>query len=156
MAPQAPDITLRLAAVPGQLKFDLTELTVAPGQLVEIVYTNPDAMQHNFVLGAAGSLDALGAAADTLSQSPSGLAQQYVPDIPQVIFSTKLVEPGQTVTFQFRAPADPGRYPYLCTFPAHWRVMNGILNVVQPQGRGGVGRFSLRLRASGLGSSVVR
>ena len=139
VAPAAPDVTLRLAAVPGQLKFDVTELTVAPGQLVEIVYTNPDAMQHNFVLGAAGSLDALGAAADTLSQSPSGLAQQYVPDIPQVLFSTKLVEPGQTVTFQFRAPSDPGRYPYLCTFPAHWRVMNGILNVVQPQGRGGRG-----------------
>ena len=139
VAPQAPDVTLRLAAVPGQLKFDLTELTVAPGQLVEIVYTNPDAMQHNFVLGAAGALDVLGAAADALSQSPAGLAQQYIPDIPQVIFSTKLVEPGQTVTFQFRAPSDPGRYPYLCTFPAHWRVMNGILNVVQPQGRGGRG-----------------
>jgi putative membrane-bound dehydrogenase-like protein len=139
VAPQAPDVVLRLTAVPGQLKFDLTELTVAPGQLVEIVYSNPDAMQHNFVLGAAGALDVLGAAADTLSQSPAGLAQQYIPDIPQVLFSTKLVEPGQTVTFQFRAPSDPGRYPYLCTFPAHWRVMNGILNVVQPQGRGGRG-----------------
>ena len=124
---------------PGQLKFDLTELTVAPGQLVEIVFSNPDAMQHNFVLGAAGALDVLGAAADTLSQSPAGLAQQYIPDIPQVLFSTKLVEPGQTVTFQFRAPSEPGRYPYVCTFPAHWRVMNGILNVVQPQGRGGRG-----------------
>ncbi len=139
VAPQAPDVVLRLASVPGQLKFDLTELTVAPGQLVEIVYSNPDAMQHNFVLGAAGALDVLGAAADTLSQSPAGLAQQYIPDIPQVLFSTKLVEPGQTVTFQFRAPSDPGRYPYLCTFPAHWRVMNGILNVVAPQGRGGRG-----------------
>ena len=139
VAPPAPDVVLRLAAIPGQLKFDLTELTVATGQLVEVVYSNPDAMQHNFVLGAAGSLDVLGAAADTLSQSPAGLAQQYIPDIPQVLFSTKLVEPGQTVTFQFRAPADPGRYPYLCTFPAHWRVMNGILNVVQPQGRGGRG-----------------
>jgi putative membrane-bound dehydrogenase-like protein len=139
VAPQAPDVVLRIAAVPGQLKFDLSELTVAPGQLVEIVYSNPDAMQHNFVLGAAGTLDVLGAAADTLSQSPAGLAQHYIPDIPQVIFSTKLVEPGQTVTFQFRAPSEPGRYPYVCTFPAHWRVMNGILNVVEPQGRGGRG-----------------
>jgi uncharacterized protein len=139
VAPQAPDVVLRIAAVPGQLKFDLTELTVAPGQLVEIVFSNPDAMQHNFVLGAAGSLEVLGAAADTLSQSPAGLAQQYIPDIPQVLFPTKLVEPGQTVTFQFRAPSDAGRYPYVCTFPAHWRVMNGILNVVQPQGRGGRG-----------------
>ena len=139
VAPAAPDVVLRLTAVPGQLKFDLTELTVAPGQLVEIVFTNPDAMQHNFVLGATGALEAVGTAADKLAQSPSGLAQQYVPDMPQVLFSTKLVEPGETARFQFRAPTAAGDYPYLCTFPAHWRVMNGILHVVQPQGRGGRG-----------------
>jgi azurin len=137
VAPQAPDVVLKIAAVPGQLKYDQSELTVAPNQLVEIVFTNPDAMQHNFVLAAANALDVVGAAADTLSQSPAGLSQNYVPEIPQVLFSTKLVDPGQTVTFQFKAPSDPGRYPYLCTFPAHWRVMNGILNVVQPQGRRG-------------------
>ena len=39
-------------------------------------------MQHNFVLGAQGSLDALGAAADVVARSPNGLAQQYVPDSP--------------------------------------------------------------------------
>jgi azurin len=139
VAPAVPDVVLRLTAVPGQLKFDLTELTVAPGQLVEVVFSNPDAMQHNFVLGASGSLDAIGNAADKLAQSPSGLAQQYVPDIPQVLFSTKLIEPKETARFQFRAPTTVGDYPYICTFPAHWRVMNGVLHVVQPQGRGGRG-----------------
>ena len=49
VAPQAPDVVLRIASVPGQLKFDQTELTVAPGQLVEISFTNPDAMQHNTI-----------------------------------------------------------------------------------------------------------
>jgi uncharacterized protein len=136
VAPQAPDVTLRIAAVPGQLKFDLAELTVAPNQLVEIVFSNPDAMQHNFVLGASGALEAIGNAADKLAQSPTGLAQNYVPDMPQVLFSTKLIEPGETARFQFRAPATAGQYPYICTFPAHWRIMNGTLYVVQPQGRG--------------------
>ena len=139
VAPAAPDVTLRITAVPGQLKFDLAELTVAPNQLVEIVFVNPDAMQHNFVLGATGSLEAIGTAADKLAQSPAGLAQQYVPDMPQVLFSTKLVEPNETARFQFRAPATAGDYPYLCTFPAHWRIMNGMLHVVTPQGRGGRG-----------------
>jgi azurin len=91
------------------------------------------------VLGAPGSLEAIGAAADKMSQSPAGLAQGYIPDIPQVLYSTKLIDPGQTVSFQFKAPTDPGRYPYVCTFPAHWRVMNGVLNVAAPQGRGGRG-----------------
>ena len=93
VAPRLRTSMLRIAAVPGQLKFDLAELTVAPDQLVEIVFSNPDAMQHNFVLGAAGSLDAIGAAADTLVESPAGLAQGTCPDMPQVLFSTKLVEP---------------------------------------------------------------
>ena len=139
VAPQAPDVALRLSVVPGQMKFDKAELNVGPGQLVEVVYTNPDVMQHNFVLGAPDSLNAIGEAGDKLATSPSGLAQGYVPDIPQILFSTKLLEPGQTMTFQFRAPSKTGQYPYVCTFPAHWRTMNGVLNVVAPAGRGRAG-----------------
>ena len=100
-----------------------------PGQLVEIVFANPDVMQHNFVLGAPGSLATIGEAGDRLATSPTGLAQGYVPDLPQVLYSTKLLEPGQTVIFQFRAPTTGGQYPYVCTFPAHWRTMNGIIEV---------------------------
>jgi azurin len=133
---QAPDVTFRLSAAAGEMKFDKTELTVAPGQLVEIIFTNPDAMQHNFVLGAPASLQVIGAASDELARSPSGVAQQYVPQIPQVIFYTKLVEPGETLTVQFRAPSQAGDYPYVCTFPGHWRIMNGLLHVQAPQGRG--------------------
>ena len=106
VAPQAPDLVVRLSVIPGQLKYDKAELNVAPGQLVEVVFTNPDVMQHNFVLGAPGSLNAIGEAGDKLATSPSGLSQGYVPDMPQVLFSTKLLDPGQTVTFQFRAPAN--------------------------------------------------
>ena len=138
-AAQAPDVVLRLGVVPGELKFDLAELTVAPGQLVEIVFVNSDQMQHNFLLGAEGSLNAIGEAADRLAQSPSAQAQQYVPEIPQVLHATKLVDPGQTVTIQFRAPAAAGDYPYVCTFPGHWRIMNGVLHVTPPAGRGGRG-----------------
>ncbi len=132
----APDVVIRLTVTPGEMKFDKTELSVTPGQLVEIVFTNPDAMQHNFLLGAPDSLQAIGTAADELARSPNGMAQQYVPQIPQVLFFTKLVEPGETVTVQFKAPAQPGQYPYVCTFPGHWRIMNGILTVQAPQGRG--------------------
>ena len=135
-ATQAPDVVLRLGVLPGQLKFDLPELTVAPGQLVEIVFVNSDQMQHNFLLGAPGTLDQIGAAADQLAASPAAAAQQYVPEIPQVLYSTRLVDPGQTLAFQFKVPGQEGQYPYVCTFPGHWRIMNGILKVVAPAGRG--------------------
>jgi len=61
--------------------------------------------------------------------TPDGMAQQFVPAIPEVLFATALVDPGQTLTVQFRAPSEPGQYPFVCTFPGHWRVMNGILYV---------------------------
>jgi uncharacterized protein len=132
----APDVVIRLSVKSGEMQFDKTELTVAPNQVVEIVFINPDTMQHNVVVGQPGSLQAIGAAADELARTPNGPAQQYVPQVPQVIFSTKLVEPGETLTVQFKAPAQTGDYPYVCTFPGHWRVMNGILHVQAPQGRG--------------------
>jgi azurin len=137
VAPQAPDVVIRLIAVKDQMRFDLSQITVAPGQLVEIVFVNADAMLHNFVLGAPGSLNAIGEAADKMATTPeAALQQQYVPEMSAVLFSTKLVDPGQTISAQFRAPSSPGQYPYICTFPAHWRTMNGVLNVVTPSGRG--------------------
>ena len=74
--------------------------------------TNTDVMPHNFILGAPGSLEAIGAAADALMSSPTGAVQQFVPDLPQVLASTRLLEPGQSITIQFRAPGQAGAYPY--------------------------------------------
>ena len=30
----------------------------------------------------------------------------------------------------FDVPNQPGEYPYVCTFPNHWRTMNGVMHVV--------------------------
>jgi putative membrane-bound dehydrogenase-like protein len=128
-AVQAPDVVLRLGVVRGQMKFDASELAAVAGQLVEVVFVNADEMPHNFVLGAIGSLDEIGLAADKVATTPGGAALQYIPDIPQVLAASRLVDPGQTATIRFRAPAQPGSYPFVCTFPAHWRVMNGVLKV---------------------------
>jgi azurin len=146
----APDVVLQLGVVPNEMKFSTTALTVQAGQLVEIAYTNADQVQHNFVLGAPGSLQQIGAAADAYARDPGAAAQAYVPDAPQIIFKTNLVSAGDTVRFQFRAPSDPGDYPYLCTFPGHWRMMNGVLTVTPAFGRGrGGGRGA---RAGGRGA----
>ena len=127
-----PDVVLTLGVIPHQLKFDKTDLTVGAGQLVQLVFTNQDQMPHNFILGMPGSLEEMGKAADALMTSPDAAAQQYMPAIPVVVFATPLLQPGQTITLMFRAPANPGQYPYVCTFPGHWRIMNGVLTVTAP------------------------
>ncbi len=138
----APDVTLQLGVVPNEMKFSTSQLTVQAGQLVEIVFTNTDEMQHNFVLGAEGSLQAIGAAADQLATQPGAAAQGYVPDVAQILAKTTLLNRGETARVQFRAPSAAGDYPYMCTFPAHWRLMNGTLHVIVPpaRGRGAGGR----------------
>jgi azurin len=58
-----------------------------------------------------------------------GAEKNYVPAIPQVIAATPLVNPDGTYRLRFTAPAQTGNYPYVCTFPGHWRIMNGIMKV---------------------------
>jgi azurin len=128
-APRRPDVVLKVGVLKGQLKFDVNELRVQAGQLVELVFTNIDEMPHNFLLGAQGSLERIGVAADAMTTNPNAMQQSFVPDIADVLASTRLVDPGQSVTIQFKAPPQEGQYPYVCTFPGHWRIMNGILHV---------------------------
>jgi len=45
------------------------------------------------------------------------------------LFSTPLVNPGQNYTLKFKAPANTGDYPFVCTFPGHWSIMNGVMKV---------------------------
>lgn len=123
------DIVLNLGVIQNQMKYDQESLTVKAGALVEIRFKNDDFMQHNLLIISQGSLDKVGAAADALATASDGAAQQYVPNMPEVLYSTKLVDPNTEVVLRFRAPEEPGEYPFVCTFPGHWRIMNGILKV---------------------------
>ena len=46
-----------------------------------------------------------------------------------MIVATKLLQPGQNETITFKAPTEPGDYPFLCTFPGHATMMKGVLTV---------------------------
>jgi azurin len=52
-----------------------------------------------------------------------------------VLVYTDVVSPQNEFSISFLAPTEPGRYPYLCTFPGHWMVMNGELIVAPPRAR---------------------
>jgi len=111
------------------MKFDKELLTAKAGTTVQIVFQNPDHMQHNFVLIKPKTLERVGAAADKLAQDPAGTKLNYVPRTPDVLQATPLINPGGKFTITFTVPDTPGDYPFVCTFPGHWRIMNGILRV---------------------------
>jgi putative membrane-bound dehydrogenase-like protein len=121
---------IKLGVIKNEMKYDLKSFTVEAGKPVEIVFENQDFMQHNLVITQIGSLNNVGKAADKLASDPRGAEMHYVPDLPEVLFKTKLVDPQGSVTLTFIAPDKPGDYPFVCTFPGHWSIMNGTMKVV--------------------------
>ena len=115
-----------LSVLPGLLRFDMTSFTVTAGTRVRLVFTNPGDMPHNAVFVVPGQAEAVGIAADLMEGGG------YVPDMEAVLFSTPMVNPGGTASLVFAAPPEPGDYPFLCTFPGHWRLMQGTMVVTAP------------------------
>lgn len=126
-----PDQTIILKTVKHEMKFEQEQLTAKAGTVVEIIFDNVDFMQHNFLLLKPGSFQKVGAAADKLAESPEGLKLEYIPQIPEVLAATPLVNPDSKFRLKFRVPDIPGNYPYICSYPGHWRIMNGVLKVVK-------------------------
>ena len=122
--------TLLLRTIPHEMKYDRSVLTVEAGKPIAIVFQNNDLMPHNLVIVKPGTMEAVGNAAELLGTQPGSEEQAFVPPTDDVLWHTSLVHPGQTTRLTFVAPKEPGNYPYVCTFPGHWRVMNGTLRVV--------------------------
>ena len=113
---------------PG-LKFDTELLEAKAGEKVAIEFVNndPTGMMHNLAVVAPGSLQKVIAAA--MSIGPKAMEQNFVPEIPEVLGSTPQVAPGRKYTLYVTVPNTAGDYPFVCTYPGHGQVMNGIMRV---------------------------
>ena len=120
---------VRIGTVPHTMRYDTTRIDVLPGQPVEITLINPDDMPHNLLIAKPGSLRRIGRAADAQGETGEALLRDYVPAVSGILHASPLVLPGESATLSFIAPTRPGRYPYICTYPAHWQMMNGVLHV---------------------------
>lgn len=125
---------VEIVCVPGVMRWEPKEFNVPAGTLLEIVMRNDDSMQHNLLVVAPGSLSEIGVAADRMSTTAEGKAREYVPDSPKVLHVMGMVEPGQRGSLWLFAPAKPATYPLVCTYPGHWRMMNGKMKVTKPAG----------------------
>ena len=125
----SPDKTLTVGTIPG-MKYDVTELEVKAGSKVKLVFNNlDDDMTHNLVIVEPGTADEVGLAAFSLGVKASQMS--YVPNNNKVLFHTTLLQPESSQTIYFTAPAKPGNYSFVCTYPGHHTLMRGILKVVK-------------------------
>ena len=114
---------VKITALREQMAFDRDVLVLQAGQPVEITFKNDDQMPHNLVVVRPGSMEKVGVAADQLALVSSESEKQYVPQIPEVLHHTGMIDSGKSAKLVFEVPAEEGVYPILCSFPGHWLKM---------------------------------
>jgi len=129
-APAAAAVATIELTANDSMKFNQTRFEVSAGQDVKVTMTNLGtmpkvAMGHNFILLKKGTdlkafTDAAIMAAAT-DYVPASLADQ-------IIAHTKLLGPKQSDEVTFKAPTEPGEYPFICSFPAHY--LSGMKGVI--------------------------
>ena len=113
------------------LQYEPKRLRVAPGSRVALTFHNTDpGMPHNVVVVKADQLNKIGEQAMMLASNPRAIATHYVPNDPAEICFSPILNPGDQYTVYFEAPMQPGRYRFLCTYPGHWKVMQGSLHIL--------------------------
>lgn len=125
------EIVIKLAALPGKMVFDKDLFEVPAGKTVSILFDNRDQMPHNVLILEPGTEEKVGTAADNMAALPDGYEKNFVPDLKEVLFFTPLVSSSQVYQLDFTAPAQPGDYPFICSFPGHWRMMKGVMRVLE-------------------------
>ena len=110
----------------SKMSFDMKSMKVSSGTTIKLTIksTSPDAsMPHNWVLVHKGTMELV-----AMAGLQAGRELGFVPNSPDVLVHSKLLGPGEEQTLTFSAPP-PGVYEYVCTYPGHWSIMNGVLTV---------------------------
>ena len=118
--------------VGDNMKYSVGTITAKPGERLRVVLKDVGkmpklAMAHNFVLLKRG-VDPKRFVELSASERDNDFVAPALKD--QVLATTGLVGPGETRDVTFEAPADPGTYAFVCTFPGHFALgMKGALIV---------------------------
>lgn len=115
-----------------QMKFDIENFDVKPGETIRLVLDNVGTMPkfsmgHNVVIL---KLDADPAAFVEAAMNAAG--NEYIPQGSEdkIVAHTKLLGGGEKDTITFTAPEQTGAYPFLCSFPGHYQIgMKGTMTV---------------------------
>ena len=108
-----------------KMQFNLKEIKVKSGVEVTLKLNHTgslpvNVMGHNFVLLKQG-VDLV----DFAESAASEVDNQYIPkDSQDVIAYTKMIGGGESASVTFTTP-EKGTYDFLCSFPAHYAIMQG-------------------------------
>ncbi len=127
---------VNITCVAERMLFSVNQFAVTVGQPVKLVFSNPDATDHNLLVVRPGALAEVGMAANEMARDPRNANSDFIPPGKRelILHATPMIGATRTSlvhVLRFQAPAEPGLYPYVCTFPGHWVVMNGVMVVAK-------------------------
>lgn len=116
------------------MQFNEDRFTVEAGQMVRLTLEHVGQlgvaqMGHNVVILEQGE-DVFGFGT-TVIEGGGSLENDFLPmEVrDRVIAFTEMIGGGESTTVEFKAPEEPGDYPFLCTFTGHFAQMNGVFVV---------------------------
>jgi putative heme-binding domain-containing protein len=122
---------IAIGTVPHRMIYDKERIVVQAGKPVEFRFSNTDNMPHNFAITLPGAMEEIGLMAEATARDADAMTRQYIPKSNKILLASKLLQSGQTQALAYNVPKKPGVYPYVCTYPGHWRRMYGALYVVE-------------------------
>lgn len=112
------------------MKFNRTNLTIPAGQEITVTLKHTgkmskDMMGHNFVILKQGE-----DVKEYGNEAMKAKDEEYVPKAlaDKVVAHSNMIGGGETTELKFSI-AEPGEYPFLCSFPGHYPIMKGIITV---------------------------
>ena len=119
------DQTIEIESIGNQMKYNVPEINAERGSTIQIILSNNasmEIMKHNIVvLNSIDSINEVGKQAIS--------AENYLPNHESIIAASEMIGPGETTELVIQIPNEKGIYPYICTFPGHYQVMQGRIIV---------------------------
>ena len=93
---------------------------------LQLIFKNPDVMQHNLLIVKPGTADTVANLAINLGAA--GFEKGFVPESDDILLASKLLGSGERQTLEITFDK-PGKYTFVCTFPGHAALMRGHIIV---------------------------
>ena len=123
-------VEVTVQPVGEDMKYAVDTLTVAAGTELTLILENTatlPTMVHNIVVLTTNNdedVNRIGMAAMV-----AGEANDYLPEDDAILAATPMAQPGETVQVTFTVPSEPGIHRFICTYPGHYALMQGVLVV---------------------------